>query len=94
MPAIGMGPTRPPNLRKMTSGTLIRAMIILHLFALIFIIIAIGQIRLNPGRLTSYAILIPALLLLSCAYMDYLGELMRRRREKKITSDNPIEHTR
>jgi hypothetical protein len=84
MPAIGMGHPRPTNLKKMTRSSLISGIVILHLFALIFVIIAIGQIRLNPGRIVPYVILVPPVLLLSCAYKDCLGELWRRRREKKL----------
>jgi hypothetical protein len=84
MPAIGMGHPQPTNLKKMTRSSLISGIVILHLFALLFVIIAIGQIRLHPSRIVPYAILIPAILLLSCAYKDCLGELLRRRREKKI----------
>jgi hypothetical protein len=83
MPAIGRGPVNPPSPRKMTNRGLIDAIIVFHLIALPFIIIAICQIRLEPGRLSSYAALIPVVLLLGEAYMNYLAELLRRRREKK-----------
>lgn len=70
----------------MTNRGLIEAMIMLHIFASPFALIAIGQIHLNPRRLTSYIVLIPVILLLSCAYTDYLGELLRRRSKSEDVS--------
>jgi hypothetical protein len=83
MPAIGRGPVNPPRLKKMTNRSLIGTIVFLHLVALPFVLIAIGQIRLNPGRLSSYAALGPVIIILVCAYTDYLGELLRRRRNKE-----------
>jgi hypothetical protein len=92
MPPIGIAPH--PKLRKMTNGSLIGTIIAFHLFALPFVIIAIYQIMRRPGNLYSYAALLPAILFLGCAYTDYLGELLRRRRINKGGSSNEIEHTR
>jgi hypothetical protein len=83
MPAISPGPIHPPSPKKMTNRSLIDTIIILHLFALPFAYIAFCQIRLTPRRLSSYAALVPVILLLGCAYTDYLGELLRRRRNKE-----------
>jgi len=83
MPAICSGPAHTPSIKKMTNRSLIGTIVAFHLLALPFVLIAICQSRLDPGRLSSYAIFIPAILLLGCAYTDYLGELLRRRRTKE-----------
>ena len=71
----------------MATRSLIRTIILFHLCALPFAIIAIKNIWLNPGRLSSYVLLIPAIFLLCPAYTDYLGEFLRRRREGKNSSN-------
>ncbi len=78
----------------MTGRSLIGTIIVFHLFSLPLVIIAIGQVRLRPGWVLSYVALIPALLLLGCAYTDCLGELLRRRGIKKGASNKQLERAR